>query len=103
MMTDTEKAMKGNMKKFSKIRVLRVKLDSARLDGGSDRTRLDSTRFSKLQTRLDSTRFRSLLFIPWVSIGMLPGFKKWILQRIHQQSTIDNTAAPTRMRLTVIG
>jgi len=42
------------------------------------------------------------LFIPWVSIGMLPGFKKWILQRIHQQSMIHNTVAPTRMRLKVI-
>ncbi len=53
-MSDTEKAMKENMKKFSKSRVLRVKLNSARFDGGSDRTRLDSTRFSKLRTRLDS-------------------------------------------------
>jgi hypothetical protein len=35
MMTDTEKAMKENMKKFSKSRVLRVKLDSAWLDSFS--------------------------------------------------------------------
>jgi hypothetical protein len=47
--------------------------------------------------------FLVCLFIPWVSIRMLPGFKKWIFQRIHQQSMLHNTVAPTRMRLTVIG
>jgi hypothetical protein len=46
--------------------------------------------------------YLACLFIPWVSIGMLPGFKKWLLQRIHQQSMIHNTVAPTRVRLTVI-
>jgi len=61
---------------------------------------------SNVVTRIQSNYIYELLylaclFIPWVIIGMLPGFKKWILQKLHQQSMIHNTVTPTRMRLTL--
>jgi len=37
------------------------------------------------------------LLIPWVCVGMLPGFKKWVLEQLHLPITKCNTVAPIKM------
>jgi hypothetical protein len=42
------------------------------------------------------------LLIPWVSIGMISGFKKWIFERIYYLLTVHNAVAPRGTTRTVI-
>jgi hypothetical protein len=42
------------------------------------------------------------LLIPWVCVGMLPEFKKWILERLHLLLATRNDVAPIRITHTVI-
>ncbi len=42
------------------------------------------------------------LLIPWVSTGMISGFKKWIFERIYHPFTVHNAVVPRGMIRTVI-
>jgi hypothetical protein len=64
----------------------------------------DSSLASEIQSKyVFELIYLVCLLMPWVSIGVLSGFTRWIIEKIFHPLTIHNIIAPETMTATMIG